>query len=102
MKNGKFYGDKGLLRLALVEAGFKRHVVQGQIFNDVRKTGVRRLKLWFASEVFDAPQAQQRKLEKSLRELFDMYGTRIEHMEFIAGGVGRHYKWKSLTIRLSH
>lgn len=98
MANGKFYGDTGLFRLALLEAGFKWQATRASIFNDYRKHGqFRRLKLWFATEVFDAPQAQQRKLEKSLRELF---GTRIEHMEFIKGGIGRTPGWKSLTIKL--
>jgi hypothetical protein len=100
----KFKGDIGLFRLALVEAGFN-DLAKDIIFNDDSnakpKTGVRRLKLWFATEVFNAPQKQQLRLEKSLRELFEHVGKEILCMYFVQnstpyGGFGS----KSLCIKL--
>lgn len=97
-----FKGDIGLFRLALVEAGFESQSTC-LIFNDDSKAKpkapTRRLKLWFAKAVFDAPQKQQKKLEKSLRELF---GERIISMYFVPGA----HSWyapkgdKSLCIKL--
>jgi hypothetical protein len=97
-----FRGDIGLFRLALVEAGFDS-ASQRSIFNDDSKAKpkapTRRLKLWFATDVFKAKQAKQWKLEKSLRELF---GDRIISMYFCPGA----HSWyaakgdKSLCIKL--
>ncbi len=98
-----YKGDIGLFRLALHEAGFKfQHTPS--IFNDDCKSEPklpgRRLKLWFADKVFEAPQAQQRRLEKSLRELF---GDRIVKMYFILGSTAyhRYSNGKSLCIKLN-
>lgn len=98
-----FKGDIGLFRLALVEAGFEL-ASQRSIFNDDSKAKpkapTRRLKLWFASDIFKATQTRQRKLEKSLRELF---GDRIIAMYFVPGAHW-HYSQakgdKSLCIKL--
>jgi hypothetical protein len=103
MPRARYYGDTGLFRMALDEAGFE-HAAARTIFNDDSKAkpkrNTRRLKLWFATEVFDAPQKQQRKLEKVLRELF---GDRILAMYFARNSTP--YGWpsggaKSLCIKL--
>ena len=84
MPKTNYRGDTGLFRAALDAAGFKsssdtydsRH-----IFNDNSKDHLRRrLKHWFATEVFTAPQKQQRKLERELRASF---GDRILSMYFV-------------------
>lgn len=91
-------GDTGLFRSALLLAGFW-NASEGTIFNDDSKAkpkqSTRRLKLWFADSVFNAPLEQQWALEGYLREAF---GDRIIKMEFIPGGWNND--WKSLTIRL--
>ena len=87
-------GDTGLFRSALLLAGFWQQS-EGLIFNDrSHAEPTRRLKLWFADSVFNAPLEQQ-ALEGLLREAF---GDRITEMEFIPGGWNQD--WKSLTIRL--
>ena len=52
-----FRGDIGLFRAALKRAGF---VADGMMFNDDSKANpkkpTRRLKMWFADTVFEAPQ----------------------------------------------
>ena len=73
-----FRGDTGLFRAALMLAGFWPKS-EGLIFNDKRKDGSRRLKLWVAASVFSASQEQQKVLEQSLREAF---GDRIRTMYF--------------------
>jgi len=97
----QYKGDIGKFRRALLNAGFVRQS-DGSIFNDDSKakvkTNVRRLKLWFASDVFDATQKQQRRLEKYLRSEF---GERILTMYFVEnstpyGGFGA----TSLCIKL--
>jgi hypothetical protein len=86
--------------MALDEAGFE-HAANSTIFNDDSKAkpkrNTRRLKLRFASDVFDAPQNQQRKLEKVLRELF---GDRILAMYFAEGSPWGWSDDKSLCIKL--
>lgn len=100
-----YRGDIGLFRLALKEAGFDQPQYRS-IFNDdskaKTKTGIRRLKLWFATDVFDAPQKQQRKLEKSLRELFEHTGKEILCMYFVQNSTpyGMLGGAKSLCIKL--
>lgn len=94
--NTTLRGDIGLFRSALLLAGFF-HQSEGTIFNDDNKDHTtRRLKLWFADSVFNAPQEQQRALEHWLREAF---GDRILAMYFVSG-----YCWYeraySLCIRL--
>lgn len=95
----EFKGDIGAFRNALKMAGFRKdhsHV----IFNDNSKakinTGIRRLKLWYADDVFSESQKKQRELERYLRQAF---GDRILAMYFIAAAA-----WcgggKSLCIRL--
>lgn len=92
-----YKGDTGIFRLALREAGF---LPQSEclIFNDRRKDGTRRLKLWAANTVFKAPQKQQKALELALRDLFEnCFETKILEMYFI-----ETYPWagKSLCIVL--
>ncbi len=98
-----YRGDNGRFRQALMESGFTSRATSS-IFNDNSKarpsTNVRRLKLWFADAVFNAPQQQQRKLERALRKQF---GDRIISMYFIPGA----HSWyrpddgtKSLCIKL--
>jgi hypothetical protein len=89
-------GDTGLFRGALLLAGFLNASEQ-TIFNDFRKIeGFRRLKLWFADSVADAPQEQQRALQQALVEAF---GDRIISMYFVEA-----HRWygerNSLCIRL--
>ena len=97
-----FKGDIGLFRLALASAGFE-DASKRIIFNDDSKAkpkqATRRLKLWFATSIFDAPQKKQKKLEKLLRELF---GERIISMYFVPGAHswGRINGEKSLCIKL--
>lgn len=86
--------DIGKFRAALLLAGFFEPA-ECLIYNDKSK-GFRRLKLWFGTTVFNAPQEQQQALEKLLRELF---GDRILSMYFIDG----YSRWRpavSLCIRL--
>jgi hypothetical protein len=63
-----YKGDKGKLRKALREAG-QDVMNMDIIYNDKRKT-FRRLKMEYASHIFNATQAQQRKLERLLKEAF--------------------------------
>ena len=96
--NTTYRGDIGLFRACLMMSGFC--VSAGSsIFNDDSKAkpkkGTRRLKLWFADSVYEAPQEQQWALEGFLREAF---GDRIIKMEFIPGGWCDD--WKSLCIKL--
>lgn len=68
----QYRGDTGLFRKCLHEAGFKK---VSTIFNDDSKDHTRRrLKLWWGEAVFNAPQAQQKKLERLLKKTF---GDRI-------------------------
>jgi hypothetical protein len=101
MPKTNYRGDTGLFRAALDAAGFKsasdtydsRH-----IFNDNSKDHLRRrLKLWFADAVFEAPQKQQRKLERELRARF---GDRILAMYFTQSPTWYRYGGHSLCIRL--
>lgn len=71
MQTFVYRGDKGSFRMALMNAGFERHAEQGMIFNDVAKVrGYRRLKLWIAGKIQEAPQAQQEKLVAELKKEF--------------------------------
>lgn len=88
--------DTGKFRTALLMAGFFRYS-EGTIFNDVNKAKTwRRLKLWFADEVFNSSQKQQQVLEKELRQQF---GDRILTMYFLEGR--RWSPGKALCIRLT-
>lgn len=96
-------GDIGLFRGALLLAGFFGQV-DSFIFNDDSKAKpkqpTRRLKLWFANPVFNAPQEQQQALEGSLR---DAFGERIISMYFVEAfpwRKGAKINPKSLCIRL--
>lgn len=62
-------GDSDKLRSALLCAGFGVQGLNGCIFSDTRKTS-RRLKLWIGSSIYEAPQAQQLKLEQWLKKMF--------------------------------
>lgn len=89
-------GDNGLFRSALLLAGFFERA-EGSIFNDKHKN-FRRLKLWYSTPVFNAPQEQQQVLEKLLREAF---GDRIISMYFQRG----YSRWTpiyQLCIRLKN
>jgi hypothetical protein len=54
---------------SLREAGFSTVMTWGTrtTFTHVRQNGQRRVKLWFARDVFDASRAQQLKLERALK-----------------------------------
>lgn len=88
----QYRGDAGLFRKCLHETGFKQRYQT--IFNDDSKDHTRRrLKLWFGQHVFDAPQAQQKKLERKLKKAF---GGRVLAMYFAPAPYG---SW-SLCIKL--
>lgn len=94
-----FKGDIGLFREALLNNGFAT-LSKWVIFNDNSHYHTRRrLKLWFAKEVFDATQKKQRALEQSLRLAF---GDRIIEMYFIESSnrVWRQDGIVSLCIKL--
>jgi hypothetical protein len=75
----QFKGDIGMFRQCLQDAGFKD--ASGRtIFNDHRKTGGRRLKLWSGSVVFLATEGEQQRLWNKMLEVF---GDRILKVEFI-------------------
>ena len=87
----------GKFKRALEQAGFYSHFTT--VFNDrSKRNGKRRLKLWGANAIFNAPQWQQCKLEHFLREA---YGDDILSMYFVAAP---QYAFragsKSLCIRL--
>lgn len=86
--------DIKLFRAALLLSGFFERS-ECLIFND-KRNNFRRLKLWFASAVFDAPQKQQKALEQLLR---DAFGDRILSMYFIPAERWHGAPW-SLCIRL--
>jgi len=66
----QYRGDIGKFRKALHESGFTEQATN-IIFNDNSKDNMRRrLKLWFSTAVFNAPQTQQRKLEHKLKQAF--------------------------------
>jgi hypothetical protein len=89
-------GDLGLFRGALLLSGFFQRS-ESSMFNDNHKDGSRRLKLWFADAVFDAPQKQQRELEHWLREAF---GDRILSMYFTAPRASWYPRSRALCIQL--
>jgi hypothetical protein len=95
-----YRGDIGMFRSALWAAGF-RDLAEGIIFNDDRKCKPklpgRRLKLWFAGQVFNASHAQQVLLEDALRNCF---GDRIITMYFTQTASWLP-KSKSLCIKLN-
>jgi hypothetical protein len=97
----RYAGDTGKFRKALAEAGFDNFNTFGRlrwVFNDVSKSrATRRIKLWFASDVFDAADKKQRKLERELKAEF---GTRYLGGHFVDAGY-RNYHAKSLCIRLT-
>ncbi len=90
-------GHTARLRSALRKGGFPVQAKIGHIFNDhYRRKYFRRLKIWFATEIFSASHARQRKLEKAIREEF---GDEILVMYFAALPY-YHGGGKSLIIRL--
>lgn len=54
-------------------------------FTYARKNGTRKIKLWLANDVFDAPRAQQVRLEQHLRE---NYGDKYIGGYFVRGARG--------------
>jgi hypothetical protein len=97
----RYAGDTGAVRKCLAKAGFpgwNPGDLGSAMFNDVAKSrATRRIKLWFASDVFDAPQKQQKRLERELKKEF---GTRYLGGRFVNAGY-QHYHAKSLCIRLT-
>jgi len=75
----KLKGDVGLFRGALLLAGFFEQS-ERMIFNDAKKAGGRRLKLWFASSIYLASPEKQLALWNWLHEAF---GDRLVKVEFI-------------------
>lgn len=66
-----FRGDKGSLRMALMNAGFVNTANNGMIFNDHAKVrGYRRLKLWQGAGLQEASQDKQKKLVNELKKEF--------------------------------
>lgn len=86
--------DTKLFRAALLLSGFFERS-ECLIFND-KRNNFRRLKLWFATPVFNAPQKQQQALEQLLRETF---GNRILSMYFVKAERWHGVTW-SFCIRL--
>jgi hypothetical protein len=73
--------DTKKFRQAFGDAGFRqRYSWLPTVFNDKRKGGIRRLKLWDGSHVFHAPQFAQVELERQLKK---QYGPRYMFGEFI-------------------
>lgn len=91
LKKPQCRGDVGLVRKALWECGWEKRA-KCFLFSDKHKNWSR-VKVWFANDIFDAPQEQQEALAEALREAF---GDRIIKMGFI-----KHWtKDKSLCIWL--
>jgi len=91
-----FRGDSGMVRQALLDAGFE---CDGTMFNDNSSDyATRRIKIWFANYIVFAPLYKQERLALELRNRF---GKRLLKMESIVKpqrcGGGR-----SLIIRLSN
>lgn len=78
LKKPQCRGDVGLVRKALWECGWEKRA-KCFLFSDKHKNWSR-VKVWFANDIFDAPQAQQEALAEALREAF---GDRIIKMGFI-------------------
>ena len=96
-------GDSGRFRKCLHAAGFNQLAGDkqyprsvGSIFSDALKDG-RRLKLWFARSVFDAPQNKQQHLNQLLQKEF---GKRFRSAKFIRGCYWR-LESRSLVVYLS-
>jgi len=70
MQTFVYRGDSGKFRKALASANFPKSSTS-MIFNDLAKVkGYRRLKLWMARSVVEAPQEQQEKLLEELKKEF--------------------------------
>jgi len=75
--------DMTKFRQAFKDAGFRqRYSYPPTVFNDKRKSGIRRLKLWSGEHVFAAPQHAQRELERQLQKQF---GHRYLGGQFVKG-----------------
>ena len=66
----KYKGDIGAFRKALDECGLGNRFANFYNDNSAKGLNKRRLKYDRATEVFNAPQALQRKLERKLKEAF--------------------------------
>jgi hypothetical protein len=78
--------DTRLFRKAFLEAGFRQANKEAPlVFNDKRKSGIRRLKLWDGDPVFAAPPFAQQDLDWAFKNRF---GDRYLGGEFIA-----HTSW---------
>lgn len=70
----------GEVGLAEKHYGYSRYT-----FTYARKNGTRKVKLWLANDVFDAPRAQQVRLEAALKR---NYGDKYINGYFIKGARG--------------
>lgn len=89
--------DTKKFRQAFVAAGFRqRNPWLPQVFNDKRKkSGIRRIKLWQGSHIFDAPVFAQEALDRQFKAQF---GTRYLFGEFVRAS--ERVGGKSLVIYL--
>lgn len=86
--------DKGKLRQALWDAGFKAQATNGTIFNDVSKhNGKRRLKLWNGNGLVTAP-AKQRQL--FVDNVAKQFGARLIEQDKYGDG-----QYASYIVRLT-
>lgn len=75
--------DTALFRKAFFEAGFRQATKEvPTVYSDLRKSGIRRIKLYDGDHVFAAPQFAQEDLEWCLK---DRFGDRYLGGEFIPG-----------------
>ena len=94
--------DAQVIRNALRGTHFSESTQEGIIWNDKRKDGTRRLKLWHAREIFDAPRQQQEILEWQLKRDFDgryVTGYFVRGTQFGCWGLNEHPS-RSLCIVL--
>lgn len=79
----QLHGDTDLLRGCLLLAGFMPEA-DDEIFNDAKSFGrsERRLKLWDAESIYDAPAPRYGRLQDYIRQAF---GDRLVDVRFIFG-----------------
>lgn len=92
---------KAPLIKSLGEAGYGTANGSGarMTFTHVRKNGQRRLKLWFAGDVWHSGRAQQLKLEAALKR---NYGTAYLGGYFIQGAYGYGPEARSFCVVLDN
>lgn len=92
---------KAPLIRSLRESGYRSTNTWGgtrSTFTHLRKDGSRRVKLWFARDVFDSSEEQQRKLEQRLKV---NYGEAYMGGYFIEGARSGSGSSRSLCVVLS-